>query len=528
MTNDNRSNPLRTAVAIFLGTRPLRTLLFESPCITIGSSRHAALILRYPGINPIHCRLVRVGRKLAFEDGHPQICDGSPPSDSAPLEAERSVSHRIGPISITAMLDEIGSPAPDLPATVVESFRRLISSQRIDSASVGQQEVRLPDRRAETLRALRELLATPELPEFPTGLSVEQLLLAVDAELFGLGPLDALLADPCISEIMVNGPEQTFVEVDGRLQPSPVTISTSNAIMAIIERIVSPLGRRIDRASPMVDARLSDGSRVHAVIPPIALNGPILTIRKFNQRLHSIDDLIQRNALSADAADYLQHAVSGRKNIVIFGGASSGKTTLLNLLSRFILDDERLITIEDSAELELHHQHVIRLEARPPNIEGAGEITIRDLLKTALRMRPDRIIVGECRGPEAVDMLQALNTGHAGSLTTLHANSPRDALTRLETMVLMAGVGLSSLAIRQQLASAIQLLVQTERCKGGHRRVRSVVELAGIDESVILLHEVYHIGDRQAGLSETKPGAFAPATTMSSFPSGPPVLLRRG
>ncbi|WP_456338679.1 CpaF family protein, partial [Fervidibacter sacchari] len=290
-----------------------------------------------------------------------------------------------------------------------------------------------------------------------------QLQVSLINEILGYGPLQTLLDDPEVTEIMVNGPYQVYVERHGRIEMTSVRFRDERHLMRIIEKILLPLGKRVDERVPMVDARLPDGSRVNVVIPPISLNGPCVTIRKFSRDPFTMSDLISLGTLTPEAAQFLQAAVQAKLNILITGGTASGKTTLLNVLSAFIPNDERIITIEDTAELQLRQDHVVRLEARPPNIEGVGEVTIRDLVRNALRMRPDRIIVGECRGGEALDMLQAMNTGHEGSMTTIHANNPREALSRLETMVLMAGMDLPVRAIREQIAGAIDLIVHMAR-----------------------------------------------------------------
>lgn len=311
------------------------------------------------------------------------------------------------------------------------------------------------------------------------------------AELLGLGPLEILLADDTVSEIMVNGPHQIWVERDGKLHESNARFANEDHVRRIIDRIISPLGRRCDETTPMVDARLPDGSRVNAVIPPLALNGSTITIRKFSRVPLKAADLITRGTATPELVEFLRACVLGRLNCIISGGTGTGKTTLLNVLSSFIPDDERIITIENAAELQLQQRHVVTLESRPANIEGRGEVTLRDLVVNSLRMRPDRIVVGECRAGEALDMLQAMNTGHDGSMTTLHANTPRDALRRMETMVMMAGMDMPLRAIREQIASAIDVIVQLERLQDGTRRIVQVCEVTGMENEVVSLSELF-------------------------------------
>ncbi len=341
------------------------------------------------------------------------------------------------------------------------------------------------------------------LAEEPVPLSrVERqnLLNAILSEIMGFGPLDPLLRDDSITEIMVNSPKQVYIERKGKLVRADITFQNNEHVMRILERIVAPLGRRLDESSPMVDARLPDGSRVNAVIPPIALKGPSITIRKFSKKPLTIDDLIKFGTLNHKIADFLKGCVESRLNIVVSGGTGSGKTTLLNVLSNFIPDDERIVTVENAAELQLWKDHVVTLESRPPNVEGRGEISIRDLVINCLRMRPDRIVVGECRGGEALDMLQAMNTGHDGSLTTAHANSPKDTISRLETMCLMAGMDLPVRAIREQIASAVNLIVQQERMQDGSRKVVSISEVDGMEGDVIKMNEIFRF--EQTGMDE--------------------------
>ncbi len=313
----------------------------------------------------------------------------------------------------------------------------------------------------------------------------------IAAEILGLGPLQALLEDDTITEIMVNGPKNIYIERKGKLHRVPITFESNDHVMRIIDRIVAPLGRRIDESSPYVDARLQDGSRVNAIIPPISLVGPVLTIRKFSKNPISIDQMIQFGSITNEAVQFLKACVEARLNIVISGGTGSGKTTLLNVLSGFIPDDERIITIENAAELQLRQEHVVTLESRPPNIEGRGEVSIRDLVMNSLRMRPERIIVGECRGGETLDMLQAMNTGHDGSMTTAHANTPRDAISRIETMCLMAGMDLPVRAIREQIAGAVDVICQQARMRDGSRKVTTITEISGMEGDVITMTDIF-------------------------------------
>ena len=324
----------------------------------------------------------------------------------------------------------------------------------------------------------------------------------IAAEILGLGPLQPLLEDDTITEVMVNGAKNIYIERKGKLHRVPVTFENNDHVLRIIDRIVAPLGRRIDESSPYVDARLQDGSRVNAVIPPISLVGPVLTIRKFSKNPITVEQLVQFGSISMESLQFLKACVEARLNIIISGGTGSGKTTLLNVMSGFIPDDERIITIENAAELQLRQEHVVTLESRPPNIEGRGEITIRDLVINSLRMRPERIIVGECRGGETLDMLQAMNTGHDGSMTTAHANSPRDTLSRIETMCLMAGMDLPVRAIREQVASAIDLIVQQERMRDGTRKVVTVTEVSGMEGDVITMTDIFSF--EQTGMEAGK------------------------
>jgi len=310
-------------------------------------------------------------------------------------------------------------------------------------------------------------------------------------ELTGFGPIQSLLDDPDISEVMVNGPKKVFIEKNGKLTKSPITFDDDDHVLRIIDRIILPLGRRVDPDSPTVDARLPDGSRVNAVIRPITIDGPSITIRKFKKDKLSIQQLIDYDSLTQNMAEFIRACVTAHLNIVISGGTGSGKTTLLNVLSSFIPEGERIITIEDAAELQLQQDHVLRMETKVANTDGKGAVTIRDLVRNSLRMRPDRIVVGECRGGEALDMLQAMNTGHDGSLTTLHANTPRDALSRLETMVLMSGMDLPLKVVRQQISSAVDLIIQQSRLKDGSRKVTAITEVVGMEGDIVVLTDIF-------------------------------------
>jgi pilus assembly protein CpaF len=329
-----------------------------------------------------------------------------------------------------------------------------------------------------------------------------RMLEQITDEIIGLGPLEPLLRDESITEVMVNGPRQVYIERSGKLELTNVVFQNDDHVMRIIDRIIAPIGRRVDESSPMVDARLTDGSRVNAIIPPLSLVGPVITIRKFSASPFTTDDLIRFGTATADMFEFLRACVEARLNLFVSGGTGSGKTTTLNVLSSFIPNDERIVTIEDAAELQLRQEHVVTLESRPPNIEGKGAIPIRELVRNALRMRPDRIIVGECRSGEALDMLQAMNTGHDGSMSTGHANSPRDMLSRLETMVLMAGVDLPLRAIREQVASAVDLIVHQSRLKDGTRRIVNITEVQGMEGDVIVMQDVFIF--EQTGVVEGK------------------------
>ncbi|MBQ0960303.1 Flp pilus assembly complex ATPase component TadA [Ideonella sp. 4Y11] len=392
----------------------------------------------------------------------------------------------------------IAEPAPATDANAdaddaLYRYRRALHGRLLDAFDVRRVDThRMGDAelRELTERMIRELIAQMSA-DLPPQVDRVRLLEEVRDEAIGLGPLEPLLADASVTEVMVNRHDEVFVERAGRLQRWPVNFTSDRAVQGVIERIVAPIGRRIDESSPMVDARLKDGSRVNAVIPPLALKGPSITIRKFSRRKLGSSDLLKFGSASPAMIEFLRVCVEQRKNMLISGGTGSGKTTLLNILSNFIPDGERIVTIEDAAELQLHHANLVSMEARPANIEGKGAVSIRDLVRNSLRMRPDRVVVGECRGGEALDMLQAMNTGHDGSLTTAHANSPRDMLARLEVMVLMAGMDLPVTAIREQVASALDIIVQQTRFACGTRKITSIVEVTGVESGRIQLQEVF-------------------------------------
>ncbi len=368
---------------------------------------------------------------------------------------------------------------------------------------------------AEVSRLAEIVLAQEAMPL--SAAERERLVNDVQHELFGLGPLEPLLKDPTISDILVNSHDTIYIERRGKIEATTVRFKDDEHLMRVIERIVSSVGRRIDESSPMVDARLQDGSRVNAIIPPLSIDGPVLSIRRFGADPLRMAALIENKALTKDIADMLQMVVHARLNILISGGTGAGKTTLLNALSAFIPENERIVTIEDSAELQLQQPHVVRLETRPPNIEGKGEVTQRDLVRNALRMRPDRIVIGEVRGGEAIDMLQAMNTGHDGSLTTIHANTPRDALARLETMIQMTGMRLSDRAMRQQIASALNLVVQVARLSDGSRRVTSISEITGMEGETITMQEIFMYERTGVDKDGTVIGRFRPTGIRPRF-----------
>jgi pilus assembly protein CpaF len=380
-----------------------------------------------------------------------------------------------------------------------DELKRLIHGKLVDKLDLSKVSDLQGDTLRREIRLVVERLCDTENPLL-NRMDRERLIDEVLDETFGFGPLEVLLKDPTISDILVNGAHRVFVERRGKMEKSDVKFRDNDHLMQIIDRIVSKVGRRVDETSPMVDARLPDGSRVNAIIPPLALDGASMSIRRFGANPLKLEDLLNFKAFTPEMAMLMEAAIKARLNIVISGGTGCGKTTLLNTLSSFIPSDDRIITIEDAAELQLQQEHIVRLETRPPNIEGKGQITTRDLVRNALRMRPERIVIGECRGPEALDMLQAMNTGHAGSLTTLHANTPRDAQARLETMIMMGGLELPIKAMRQQISSAVDLVIQANRLQGGPRKVTSITEVLGMEGDVIIMQDVFRF--KQLGIDQ--------------------------
>ncbi|MFO0902869.1 MAG: CpaF family protein [Pirellulales bacterium] len=437
---------------------------------------------------------------------------GPSTNSGAPLAAESTslVAAEAVPAIVAAAPEPAPAPAPTVVEVHVDEdqtelefqqikediHRQVIS--RIDLSFIGTMNDR--ELRNEVRRVAEQVLAKES--SALTAEDRERLLSEVIAETFGLGPLEPLLKDPTVSDIMINGSSTVYVERRGKLQRTKVKFANDAHLLKIIQRIVNGVGRRIDETQPMCDARLQDGSRVNAIIPPLAIDGPLVSIRRFGSKPLQGDDLIRNESITREMLDFLEAAVKGRLNIIVSGGTGSGKTTLLNMLSGFIPDDERVATIEDAAELRLQQNHVIRMETRPANVEGHGEVSARDLVKNALRMRPDRIIIGECRGGETFDMLQAMNTGHDGSLTTIHANSPRDAMMRLEMMVGMSGFDLPMWTIRRQIASAVHLVVQAVRLTGGLRKIVRISEVTGMEGEVITMHDLFLY--KQTGLDANR------------------------
>ncbi|MCT1515167.1 CpaF family protein [Dietzia cercidiphylli] len=422
----------------------------------------------------------------------------------APAQSGGSVPSRAIPATTPPQTIRVTQPDSPVPSALPEPDALIALKERASAALFERVGARLnnPSLTEDQLHALVRTELNKVVEDETVPLTAEQrlrLISDIQDDVLGHGPLERLLADPTVTEIMVNGPDMIYVEQRGRLTRSSARFTSEEHLRQVIERIVSRIGRRIDESSPLVDARLADGSRVNAVIPPLAVNGSSLTIRKFSKDPFKVNDLIGFGTLTPEMAELLRACVQARLNIIVSGGTGSGKTTLLNVLSSFIPESERIVTIEDAVELQMQQDHVVRLEARPANIEGKGEISIRDLVRNSLRMRPDRIVVGEVRGGETLDMLQAMNTGHDGSLSTVHANSPRDAVARLETLVLMAGMDLPLRAIREQIASAVDVIIQLTRLRDGTRRVTAVTEVQGMEGQTVTLQDAF-LFDYSAGL----------------------------
>ncbi len=531
---------------------------FNKQTIFIGRSQDNDLILPVPSVSKRHARLlIKDGRYVIMDLGSTNGTFVNGKQINGPVVVKPNDIINIGeyeltllsgaPKPVTAEIKQKTPPPPPPPQNqpapkatrppspqvtqrpsarnqnqeIISAFKREVHSRlieamdlrRLDISKLGESE--LYERTREKITEIVEHLQSEG--QFPAGADKAQIISEIVDEALGLGPLEEFIADKSVTEIMVNGARQIYIEREGKLYLTDKTFSSDHAVMGAIERIIAPLGRRIDESSPLVDARLKDGSRVNAIIPPLAIKGPTITIRKFRKDKLTMDDLIRSNTISAEMVEFLKVCVFYRKNILISGGTGSGKTTTLNALSEFISNDERIITVEDAAELQLKQEHWVQLESRPPNIEGKGQITIRDLVRNCLRMRPDRIIVGECRGGEALDMLQAMNTGHDGSLTTVHANSPRDALSRLETMVLMAGIELPVKAIREQVSSAINIILHQSRFSDGSRKVTHISEITGMEGDIITMQDIFVF--RQQGYDENGKvlGEFVPTGFIPKF-----------
>jgi len=484
--------PLRKEDIVSIGAYRLRVLA-ETPTIDEQAAARRDLLVRLSTAATNNAQLERETANSDYRESHePKVTASNPDAVAKPVAPD------------AAMLN--------WRLKVHGSLVRQMDLRRVDVRGMKDDELRV-----KTSELIEDIIAR-EFAEMPKSIDRRQLAKEVLDEAIGLGPLEDLLADDSVTEVMVNRADQIFIERAGRIIESPVVFSSHQAVLSVIERIVTPLGRRIDESSPMVDARLKDGSRVNAVIPPVALRGPSISIRKFSKRKLVGQDLINFGSLNQGMLEFLEVAVRERRNIVVTGGTGSGKTTLLNVLSNFIPDHERIVTIEDAAELKLNQPNLVGLESRPPNLEGKGMIAIRDLVRNALRMRPDRVVVGECRGGEALDMLQAMNTGHEGSMTTAHANSPRDALSRLEVMVLMSSVDLPMVVVREQISSALDLIIHQRRFPCGSRKVTYISEITGIESGTIQTQDIFTFKARdQGGPGGKVRGEFAATGAVPEF-----------
>jgi pilus assembly protein CpaF len=461
--------------------------------------------------------LKRIERTRPAEGADPAATQT--PNVPVPAGTPVPAAPRPGGAGIPPPSGATGAPARpflgNLPAR--ESFRE--AKYRVQNRLINELDPKLDlTNQVEVRRQIEELFGRIADEEGMALTRAERvrMLEQITDEILGLGPLEPLLRDETVTEVMVNGPQQVYIEREGRLELTNVTFQNDEHVMKIIQRIIAPIGRRVDESSPMVDARLADGSRVNAIIPPLSLVGPVITIRKFSATPFTVEDLIRFGTATPEMFEFLEACVKARLNIFVAGGTGSGKTTMLNILSSFIPDDERIVTIEDAAELQLRQEHVVTLEARPANIEGKGAVPIRELVRNALRMRPDRIVVGECRSAEALDMLQAMNTGHDGSMSTGHANTPRDMLSRLETMVLMAGMDLPLKAIREQIASAVDLIVHQNRLKDGSRKIVNITEVQGMEGDVIVMQDIF-VFEQQGVVEGTSQGRLRPTGIRPKF-----------
>ena len=530
----NRESRTLTDGTYMIGRNPSCQIRFDFPEV---SERHAILTVRdgravvedlhsangtYVNGEPIDGPVVLDGGMVVqVGESMLRVCDEN---DWAVKAAEDSGQDEtaVAELPPDAENEEDDVPPPPDP---MRELRRSVQEQiqkellkRMDMKRLTMQGVDregLEDTAREKIRQIiDEVVANGRLPD---GIDPVRLEDDVFNEAMRLGPLEELLADDTVSEIMVNGPDKVYIERGGKLQLSDCQFTDDASVLSVIERIIAPLGRRCDESQPYVDARLADGSRVNAIIAPLALSGPTITIRKFSKKALTPDDFIRFGTWTHNAAEFMKLCVWLRKNVIVAGGTGSGKTTLLNLLSGYIPHSERIVTVEDAAELRLQQPHVVRLEARPPNIEGKGAVPIRDLVKNCLRMRPDRIIVGECRGGEALDMLQAMNTGHDGSLTTVHANSPRDVISRLETMVLMSGMELPSRAIREQIASAVDIIIHESRLSDGSRKVTAITEVTGLEGNQLVMQDIFAFKQSGVGTDGKIIGEFKPTGAMPTW-----------
>ena len=511
----------------------------------VGRSELCRIRLDFPDVSERHALLSVSPARVIIKDLNSsngtyvngELIDGEAVLDSSMVvqigesmlrvsdEESEMAAPRVQEAAVAAAQDESAGEDDQTPLDPLRELRRNVQEQiqkellkRMDMKRLTLQGVDREGLEATARAKIRQIVSeVVDNGRFPEGLDPERMEEDVFNEAMRLGPLEDLLADDSVSEIMVNGPRMVYIERGGKLQLSDCQFTDDASVLAVIERIVAPLGRRIDESQPYVDARLPDGSRVNAIIAPLALSGPTITIRKFAKKALTPGDFIRFGTWSHNAAEFMKLCVLLRKNIIVAGGTGSGKTTLLNLLSGYIPKTERIVTVEDAAELRLQQPHVVRLEARPPNIEGKGAVTIRDLVKNCLRMRPDRIIVGECRGGESLDMLQAMNTGHDGSLTTVHANSPRDVISRLETMVLMSGMELPSKAIREQIASAVDIIIHESRLSDGSRKVVAVTEVTGLEGNQIVMQDIFAFTQTGVGENGKIIGRFRPTGAMPSW-----------